>query len=42
MRERERERAEVGAEGKRERESHAGSPLSMEPDTGLDLRTLRS
>ena len=29
-----------GAEG--ERESQAGSMLSAEPDTGLDLMTLRS
>jgi len=29
-------------EGQRERESHADSTLSTEPDAGLDLITLRS
>ena len=31
-----------GAEGEGERESQADSPLSMEPDMGLDLTTLKS
>ena len=40
----ERERARKEGEGRREREreSQADSPLNMEPDTGLDLTTLRS
>ena len=39
-RQRKRERTQVGGVEARERE--AGSPLSREPDVGLDLRTLRS
>lgn len=35
-----RERLSRG-EGQRERESQADSPLSAEPDTGLNLTTLR-
>ena len=31
-----------GAEGQRERESQAGSMLSVEPDAGLDHMTLGS
>jgi len=31
-----------GAEGERERESQAGSPLSREPHVGLDCGTLGS
>ena len=31
-----------GAEGEEERESQADSPLSVEPNVGLDLTTLRS
>ena len=34
-------RAVGGAESKGERESPADSPLSMEPNAGLDLTTLR-
>ena len=37
----ERESVCKQGEGKRERESQADSPLSVEPDVGLDLRTLR-
>ena len=32
----------MGREAGREREEEAGSPLSGEPDSGLDPRTLRS
>ena len=48
LRERQREGQrdrESGGEGqreRRERESQADSPLSTEPDAGLDLMTLRS
>ena len=50
LREREREResecvhtrAGGGAEGKGDRESQAGSTPSTEPDTGLNLASLRS
>ena len=40
----ERERAQAGGaeEGEGERESQAGSTPSAEPNTGLDLTTLRS
>uniref|UniRef100_M3Y9G3 Uncharacterized protein n=1 Tax=Mustela putorius furo TaxID=9669 RepID=M3Y9G3_MUSPF len=31
-----------GSQREREREEEAGSPLSREPDAGLDSRTLRS
>ena len=37
---RERKRRERGREG--ERESQAGSVLSVEPDAGLNLMTVRS
>ena len=37
-----RERSQVGREAGREREREAGSPLSREPDVGLNPRTLRS
>ena len=37
-----RQRSQVGREAGREREEEAGSPLSREPDAGLDSRTLRS
>jgi len=41
--ERERKREQGGgAEGKGEREPQADSPLSMEPDMGLDSGTLGS
>lgn len=33
---------EGGSKGGRERESEADSPLSVEPNAGLDLGTLRS
>ena len=36
-----RQRSQVGREADREREE-AGSPLSREPNAGLDPRTLRS
>ena len=38
----ERERSQVGRETGREREEEAGSPLSREPDMGLNPRTLGS
>ena len=38
---RERERSQVGREAGREREEEAGSPLSREPNAGLNPRTLR-
>ena len=41
-RERVRARFRVRAEGGRDGESSAGSPLSREPDAGLDPITLRS
>ena len=37
-----REKSQVDGEAGREREREAGSPLSREPDAGLDPRTLRS
>ena len=37
-----RERLQVGREAGREKEGEAGSPLSGEPDVGLDPRALRS
>ena len=37
-----REKPQVDREAGREREREAGSPLSREPDAGLDPRTLRS
>ena len=37
-----RARSQVGREAGREREREVGSPLSREPDAGLDPRTLRS
>ena len=37
-----RQRLQVGREAGRERGKEAGSPLSREPDVGLDPRTLGS
>ena len=42
MREREREREKARAGGRAEGEREADSPLSREPDAGLDPRTLGS
>jgi len=38
----ERESLKEPKQGKRQTEEEAGSPLSKEPDAGLDPRTLRS
>ena len=38
----EREKAQVEEETEGEGEGEAGSPMSREPDAGLDPRTLRS
>jgi len=42
MREREREHMVGGAEGETERGPPVDSPLSVEPDPGLNPKTLRS